>query len=73
MLNQELKILTELGADNCCIRFFDVERDSFMVSASHDGESAYMLGFLRHLFPFAVSTTMNVVHARIIIAHRLDI
>lgn len=34
----------ELGVDNCCIRAFDVERDSLMASTSHDGESAYMLG-----------------------------
>lgn len=44
-----------------------------MASASHDGESAYMLGLFKHLFPFAGSTTMNVVHARIIIAYRLDV
>lgn len=34
----------ELGANSCCIRFFDVERDSLMARASHDRESAYMLG-----------------------------
>lgn len=33
----------ELGADNCCTRFFDDERDSSMASTFHDGESAYML------------------------------
>lgn len=55
--------------------FFYVERDSFTARASHDGESAYMLlaMLLEHLFPFAGSTTMNEVHARIIIAHRLGL
>lgn len=33
------------------MRFFDVERDSFMANASHDGESAYMLGLIQTSVP----------------------
>lgn len=51
---------------------FDVGRDSLKASTPQDEESAYMRGLFRHLFLFAGSTTMKVVYARIIIAHRLD-
>ena len=38
----------ELGADNC---FFHDERDSFVASTPHDGESAYMLGLIETSVP----------------------
>lgn len=70
------KSVRELRPDNCCCTFFyfddDDERDSFMASTPHDGESAYMLGPMQTSVPIHFgSTTMNEVHARIIIAYRL--
>lgn len=75
MLNQRLNVQQGIRRRQLLHKdfFFYAERDSFMANASCDGESAYMLGLFKHLFPVAGSTTMNVVHARIIIAYRLDI